>query len=307
MGSSSVIDADPEQARLTILRSYRIIDTPPEAQFDELVRRAQEHCGCPISALVLVDETRCWFKARIGFDPHEIPREVSFCNQAFRNEGIFVVKDARLDQRFAQLPIVVGDGFVFYAGVPLLTPQGHSIGTLCVLDREPRSLSELQEATLKSLADEAMKLLELRRIRHTPSPVSRPPHPMGTVAPFIPGKLLVVDDDDAVRSFVCVATRRLGYQVIDAANGIEALKQIETHPGQVSVVLTDINMPLMDGIELVKELKKLPDGPAIAVMSGRFDPYVRNCLQSEGINALLSKPFTSETLKSTLRQAIAGH
>jgi two-component system cell cycle sensor histidine kinase/response regulator CckA len=124
--------------------------------------------------------------------------------------------------------------------------------------------------------------------------------------PGISGSLLIVDDDDAVRSFVCVATRRLGYRVMEAANGVEAIKLLEQNPGKISLILTDVNMPLMDGVELVKALKKHPAHPAIAVMSGRFDPYIRNALHAEGVTALLSKPFSTEALKLTLLKAVAA-
>lgn len=116
--------------------------------------------------------------------------------------------------------------------------------------------------------------------------------------------LLVVDDDNAVRSFVCLASRRLGYQVVEASNGVEALKQLEENQGKISLVLTDINMPLMNGLELVRALKKRLTVPAIAVMSGRLDPAILSSLQAEGVTALLGKPFSSEALRLTLVKAV---
>src|ERR1700712_1132227 len=109
MASSSVIDADPERARLAVLHSYRIVDTPPESQFDAIVRRATDLCNAEVAALVLVDEKRCWFKARIGLERTEVARDLSFCNHAFRSSGIFVVNDARSDPRFSKLPVVTKD------------------------------------------------------------------------------------------------------------------------------------------------------------------------------------------------------
>jgi CheY-like chemotaxis protein len=307
MASSSVIDADPERARLAVLHSYRIVDTPPESQFDAIVRRATDLCNTEVAALVLVDEKRCWFKARIGLERTEVERDLSFCNHAFRSSGIFVVNDARHDPRFSKLPVVIKDGLNFFAGMPLITPQGHSIGTLCVLDRNPREFSSAQVAALKMLSSEAMDLFEQHRAKkNPPSSASTPPMAPKAGANGNAGSLLIVDDDDAVRSFVCVATRRLGYQVVEAANGVEAIKQLEQNPGKISLVLTDVNMPLMDGVELVKALKKHPARPAIAVMSGRFDPYIRNALHAEGVTALLSKPFSTEALKLTLLKATAA-
>jgi len=307
MSSSSVIDADPEQARLAVLHSYRIVDTPPESQFDDLVRQAAEQCGAPAAALVLVDEKRCWFKARVGLEKTEVARDLSFCGHAFRHSGLLEVHDARLDSRFNQIPIVAKEGFNFFAGIPLITPDGHSLGSLCVMDREPRRLSDRQVAALKMLSRRAMDLFEQRRTNPPGEAVKTPPATTAKIeTPGSPGLLLIVDDDDAVRSFVCVASRRLGYKILEAPNGIEALKQLEKNPGAISLVLTDINMPAMDGLELVKALNKLPARPGVAVMSGRFDPYIRTTLQAEGITALLSKPFSGESLKQTLLKALAN-
>jgi CheY-like chemotaxis protein len=303
MASSSVIDADPEQARLAALHSYRIIDTPPESQFDAIVKRAADSCNAAAATLVLVDERRCWFKARVGVEQTEIARDLSFCNYALRSSGVFVVPDAKKDPRFSHLPVVNIDRFQFFAAMPLVTPHGFSIGTLCVLDRHPRDLAPAQSAALKMLSTEAMDLFEQHRAKNQPSSVSAPPIAL-TMPNGSTGSLLIVDDDDAVRAFVCVATRRLGYHVIEATNGVDALQKLEQNPGKIGLVLTDINMPMMDGVELVKALKSHPEKPPIAVMSGRFDPYIRNALQSEGITALLSKPFSTAALKQTLMKAI---
>ena len=306
MGSNFATDADPEHARLAVLHGYRIVDTPPESQFDEIVRRAAAECNTPVAGLVLVDERRCWFKAKVGVEMTEVDRNFSFSNHAFRSRGIFVVTDARQDSRFNQLPVVTKEGFVFFAGVPLVTPFGYSIGTLCVLDRSPRELSAPQIAGLKMLASQVMDRFEQRRKETESSSVTTPQSAAKTEVKSDPGSLLIVDDDDAVRSFVCVASRRLGYQVLEAANGIEALKQVENNPGKITLVLTDVNMPLMDGLELVRSLKKHLTPPAIAVMSGRFDPYIRSSLHSEGITALMGKPFSTEELKLTLLRALAA-
>ncbi|MEO6994184.1 MAG: response regulator [Lacunisphaera sp.] len=303
MALSSVIDADPEQARLAALHSYRLIDTPPESKFDAIAKRAADLCEATAATLVLVDERRCWFKARVGIEQTEIARDLSFCNYALRSSGVFVVPDATKDPRFSHLPVVNQHGVQFFAGVPLVTPYGFSIGTLCVLDSHARDLSAAQSAALKMLSSEVMDLFEEHRAKAQSSSASTPP--ISLVMPNgKTGSLLIVDDDDAVRSFVCVATRRLGYHVIEATNGVDALQKLEQNPGKIGLVLTDINMPMMDGVELVKALKVHPEKPPIAVMSGRFDPYIRNALQSEGVTALLSKPFSTGALKQTLLKAI---
>jgi CheY-like chemotaxis protein len=298
-----VIDEDSENARLAVLHSYGIVDTPPERQFDEIVRLVAHKCNTPAAALNLVEAGRCWFKAQLGLDVTEISRDQSFCSHAVRSSRIFLVPDARLDQRFNRLPLVVKGGFYFYAGAPLVTPEGHSIGTLCVLDRQPRELTPDQLVALQLLSSEAMDMINLRRLISKPAAVATLP-PFARAGPSGDVRhLLVVDDDDAVRAFVCLATRKLGYEVLEAANGVEALNQIAKHPGRIGLVLTDLNMPVMDGIELIRALKKQKEPPAIAVMSGRFESYIRSVLQDEGVTTLLGKPFSRDELRLTLQHA----
>ncbi|OIR05176.1 blue-light-activated protein [mine drainage metagenome] len=153
-----------ESERLKALEAYEILDTPPEAQFDELAALAAEICGMPIALVTLVDADRQWFKARVGFDVSETPREHSFCAHAFAEEGLLLVPDATKDARFADNPLVTGDPHIrFYAGAPLVTESGHTLGTLCVLDRRPRELPERNQEALRALGRLAMARLELRR------------------------------------------------------------------------------------------------------------------------------------------------
>lgn len=296
----SVTDADSEKARLAALQSYRIVDTPPEKEFDDLVLRATRECHATFAALALVDADRCWFKARVGLEATHAARHESFCGHVIRSSGLLVVPDARLDERFRSLAIVTVTGCNFYAGAPLISPDGHAIGTLCVLDRDPRLLGSAESAALRGLADQVITMLELRRGPSRPPFEPSAPAPAGAPTADARPRLLVVDDDDAVRAFVCLATRKLGYEVFEASNGAEALAQIEKQPDPIGLVLTDVNMPVMDGLELVRALRRQAVPPAITVMSGRFDPYVRSMLTNEGVASLLSKPFTRDELKAKL-------
>lgn len=154
-----------ESERLKALRSYEVLDTLSEKEYDQLTAIASQICGCKMSLISLIDEDRQWFKARVGLDASETAREFAFCAHAIHEpRKTLVVPDARLDNRFHDNPLVTGDPHLaFYAGVPLVNEDGLSLGTLCVLDSEPKTLTESQLNALKALADQVMALLELRR------------------------------------------------------------------------------------------------------------------------------------------------
>ncbi len=153
-----------EAGRLSALRRYDVLDTQPEPAFDDLTRLAAQICGTPISLITLLDESRQWFKSRTGLDTLETPRDVSFCSHTILQSDLLVVEDASGDDRFADNPLVASAaGFRFYAGIPLVTPDGFALGTLCVIDRQPRRLTSLQAGALSTLSRQVMTQLELRR------------------------------------------------------------------------------------------------------------------------------------------------
>lgn len=157
--------ASAELARLHALHGYQVLDTPAEARFDRITLLLARCLNVPIALISLVDAERQWFKSRQGLEAASTPRDVAFCAHAIRGVELFVVEDAREDARFAQNPFVQGAPHVrFYAGAPLITPEGHRLGTLCAIDQKPRTLSEEQRSLLRELADHVMDVFELRRL-----------------------------------------------------------------------------------------------------------------------------------------------
>lgn len=155
-----------EHERLTTLYSYHILDTLPEKDFDNIVTIAAQICGTPMSHISIIDKDRNWLKSQIGLSLGEgAPRELSFCAHAINNpEEMMVVPDSSKDERFVDNPYVVDAPHIaFYAGVPLCAENGFAIGTLCVLDRVPRNLTEMQLASLRALANQVVCQLELRK------------------------------------------------------------------------------------------------------------------------------------------------
>jgi GAF domain-containing protein len=142
-----------EPERLAALEALRLLDTAAEPRFDRFTRIAQRHFQVPIALVSLVDMERQWFKSRLGLDICGTHRDVSFCGHAILGEGVFWVPDALEDLRFADNPLVTGPPHIrFYAGAPLHAPSGHRIGTLCILDRQPRSLTPADLEMLLDLA-----------------------------------------------------------------------------------------------------------------------------------------------------------
>jgi GAF domain-containing protein len=165
----SVLMTDPtlvidDKARVAALNRYSILDTLPEQIFDDVTALASMVCGTPISMVSLVDADRQWFKAAVGTEVRETPRSLSFCAHTLGTARTLIVKDALQDPRFMNNPAVTGPpGIRFYAGAPIVERSGHVLGTVCVIDTTPRSISPIQTAALEALARHTMALMEMRR------------------------------------------------------------------------------------------------------------------------------------------------
>jgi anti-sigma regulatory factor (Ser/Thr protein kinase) len=153
-----------ETVRLSALRHYRILDTEPERRFDDLALLASHICGTPMALITLVDEHRQWFKSRVGVSVTETSRAISFCAHTIEQQDLFIVSDTLQDDRFRENPLVMGEPYIrFYAGAPLVTPDGHALGTLCVIDNRSRTLTADERAALDALRRQVESQLELRR------------------------------------------------------------------------------------------------------------------------------------------------
>ena len=169
-------NSDSEKRRLKVLWQYDVLDTIPEALFDDLTELAAGICEAPIALISLVDEKRQWFKSRFGTTLTETSRDVSFCSHAIKQPDLFIIPDASKDPRFASNPLVTSDPKIrFYAGAPLTSPDGYALGTLCIIDKVPRELRDQQKQALRILARHVVSQLELRRRSKEASSAPPPP------------------------------------------------------------------------------------------------------------------------------------
>lgn len=166
----SPLPESAEAARLAALHNYDVLDTPPEESFDRITRLARMVLQTPIVLVSLIDRDRQWFKSKQGLALSETSRDISFCAHAIQRDVPMVVRDACADPRFRDNPMVLGEPLIrFYVGVPLRTPDGHNIGTLCAIDQQPREPSADQIAVLQDLARLVVDELELRQMAVTDS------------------------------------------------------------------------------------------------------------------------------------------
>ncbi|MDM3871101.1 sensor domain-containing diguanylate cyclase [Porticoccus sp. W117] len=155
---------EDEEARIKSLVEYQLLDTLPEQEYDDIVRMAAEICNCPISTVALIDAERKWHKAKYGIDKEFVPRHMVICAHTIVERETLVVNDTHQHPVFKDIGMVTNPPHVrFYAGIPIINPEGHALGTLCVLDKQPRTLTDSQQASLEALARFVSALFELRR------------------------------------------------------------------------------------------------------------------------------------------------
>ena len=163
LGMSAPDETTCESERLQSLRTLDLLDTESEERYNDLIRLASYICSTPIGLLSLVDQDRQWFKAKLGISIDGTPRSESICSHTIRQHDLLIVEDATEDERFRQMPLVESGVVRFYAGTPICSPEGHNIGSLCVIDNKPRTLTQEQKDALEVLGRQAAAYLVIRR------------------------------------------------------------------------------------------------------------------------------------------------
>ncbi|MBD2120970.1 ATP-binding protein [Trichocoleus sp. FACHB-262] len=268
-----------ETERLAALHRYKILDTPPEAAFDRITTLAARLFDFPIVLISLVDESRAWFKSSIGFDASEVRRDATLCSFALLTNESLIVPDTRQDDRFACNPFVQSEpGVRFYAGAPLLTPDGFNLGTLCLLDTQPHEpLSPKQQATLVDLAAMVVDELELRLAAHQIAQVN------AALLEMTQGVSTVTGD-----AFFSALVQHL-VKVLDTDYAYIGLVRGD-EPKMLRTIATCAHAQLVDNLEY-----PLQDTPCWEVIAQRKTCcYPRN-VQAQFPNAPLLKPLAVES------------
>jgi CheY-like chemotaxis protein len=237
----------------------------------------------------------------------EIPRDGSFCAYAILQPDLLIIPDPLSDERFMNSFLVKEFGIQFYAGIPLITDDAHPLGTLAVMDRVPHLMTEEQSDSLRILARRMMPELALRRTRETQSPNRRPhlaPPPQRSVT------ILIVEDDDNLRSLLQRTLEAVGFSVLPATDGVEGLRLCQEHDRTIDLMVSDIVMPRLNGIQLSEQVRASHPAMRFLFVTGFAEefPEVRELIKIGA--TILEKPFLpSELLRKvedTLNQGKAA-
>ena len=289
-----------EHSRLETLHSLRILGTPCEQAFDDIAHLAALICDTPVAVIAFIDEQRVWFKAKIGLELDEIPRDGSFFDSAILQPGVLVVPNPPSDERFTSSLLVKQLGIQFYAGMPLITDEAHPLGALAVMDRVPHLMTEEQNHALRILARRTMRELELRRAREAQSP-----HLRQHVAPLQRSvTVLIVEDDENLRSLLHRSLENNGFSVFSAADGAEALRLCQQHAGRIDLVVSDVVMPRVNGLELSERIRAAHPGTKFLFITGFGDQFPELRELIKGGTNVLEKPFLPSELLRKVEDAL---
>lgn len=281
-----------EHRRLAALHAYDILDTAKESAFEDITRIASLVCGTPIAVVNLIDAERQWFKSEVGLGVRETPLASSICAHAILEHDMLVVPDTTIDGRFAENPLVTGDpGLRFYAGALLKTPDGLAIGTVCVLDTEPRGLSQEQVDVLRGLARQVMTQLELRRMLALSDRKSR--HM---------GRLLTAAGHDLkapLRSALYAINRA---SVVSVPDVQARLASATTQLLDIDRQFTDLSIAASSGVGLIPELTPVPIAPLLATMEQAW----RSAAERKEITFAVSADAMSVVGHAALLETLIG-
>jgi len=282
-----------ESSRLESLRSFRVLGTSREQVFDDIARLAALICDTPVAVIAFIDEQRVWFKARIGLELDEIPRDGSFCTYAILQSDLLIVPDPLLDERFMSHVEVTQLGIRFYAGIPLIADDVYALGVLAVMDRVPHLMTEEQSDSLRILARRTMRELELGR-----TGAAQSPHQRLHLAPIRQpsATILLAEDNDNLRDLLHRVLEGDGFSVLPAADGAEALRLCQQHNGTIDLMVTDIVMPGLNGLQLSEQLRAAHPEMKFLFITGFADefPELRALIKYGA--TILEKPFLPSEL-----------
>jgi CheY-like chemotaxis protein len=277
-----------ESSRLESLRSFQILGTSCEQVFDDVARLAALICDAPVAVITFIDEQRVWFKAKIGLELDEIPRDGAFCAYAILQSDVLIVPDPPSDERFINSILVKQIGIRFYAGIPLIADGAHPLGTLAVMDRVPHLMTAEQSDSLRILARRTMRELELRRTGEAQSP-----HQRLHLAPIRQpsATVLLAEDNDNLRNLLHRLLEGDGFSVLSAADGAEALRLCQRYDGTIDLMVSDIVMPRLNGLQLSEQVRAAHPEMKFLFITGFAEefPELRELIKY-GAN-ILEKPF----------------
>jgi CheY-like chemotaxis protein len=288
-----------ESLRLESLHAFQILGTSCEKVFDEAVHLAALICDTPVAVVTFIDEQRVWFKAKIGLELDEIPRDGSFCAYAILQPDVLIVPDPLTDERFMSGLLVKQIGIQFYAGIPLITDDAHPLGTLAVMDRVPHLMTVEQNDSLRILARQMMRELELRRPRETQSR-----HPRLHLALPLQrsGTILIVEDNRDLRNLLQRTLEGAGFSVLPAADGAEALRLCQQHEGTIDLIVSDIVTPWLNGLQLSEQVRATRPETKFLFITGFAEEFPELPELIKTGETILEKPF----LPSELLRRIEG-
>jgi CheY-like chemotaxis protein len=292
-GSVQLPLPEGETSRLESLRDLRILDTCPEQVFDDISRLAAVICDTPIAVIDFVDERRVWFKAKIGLELDDIARDQSFSAHTILQSDVLIVPDPLSDERFTSNFFVTDIGIRFYVGIPLVAVNGHVLGTLAAMDRVPHLCTAEQIDSLKILARLIVNELELRRTREV-----RSPQPRLYLSPSRQpsASILLVEDDANLRNLLQRKLEGVGFSVLSAPDGAEALRLCERHDGAINLTVSDIVMPRLNGLQLAEQIRAARPEMKFLFITGFADefPELRELIKNGG--EVVEKPFLPSEL-----------